>query len=223
MSLSAPAAAAPPLVPVSVLMALGVSAANAQAWSPALSAACSSHAINTRLRLAAFIANIVHETGRFTALTECLNYSPAALLSQWPTHFTAAQAYAWGRTAQHPANPHEIAEHAYGGRMGNRPVGSGDGDAFKGAGPIETTGRGNYTDLAKAMGWTKPLTDLPAYIQTPEGGSLSAVIYWTQHRINVPADRGDIEAVRLAVNGGDTGLDEVEALYSKLMRLLPAT
>jgi putative chitinase len=100
------------------------------------------------------MAQLSHESGRGTEMTESLNYKPAALLKQWPSHFTPAQATAYGRTAEHPADQKMIGELAYGGRMGNAPAPSEDGYNYRGRGFIQTTGKNSYAELAK-------LTHLP--------------------------------------------------------------
>ena len=207
-----PAAAGPAgeLITPALLARLG--GRNPNEWAPALSAACTAHDIATPLRVAAFLPNVMNETGDFTVLSENLNYTPASLLAQWPSHFTSATAQRYGRTAQHPANQEAIANLAYGGRGGNTKPG--DGWLFRGSGGMQTTFRANYVSLAKAIGWTKPVEDLPEYLQTIEGACVSAAVFWQQARCNAPADRGDIATVRKIVNGGTIGLVPVKARYA---------
>jgi len=98
------------------------------------------------------MAQLSHESGKGTEMIESLNYTPAALLNQWPRHFTPAQATAYGRTADHPANQQMIGELAYGGRMGNSAAPSEDGYTFRGRGFIQTTGRNGYQSLGEITG-----------------------------------------------------------------------
>jgi putative chitinase len=110
------------------------------------------HGITKNIHIVHLMAQISHECGEGEEMTESLNYKPAALLAQWSHHFTPAQAQAYGRTADHPANQKMIGELAYGGRMGNAPPPSDDGYKFRGRGLIQTTGREGYADLEALTG-----------------------------------------------------------------------
>ena len=108
--------------------------------------------ITKDIHIVHMMAQFSHECGEGNEMTESLNYKPSALLSQWSKHFTPAEAQAYGRTAQHPANQKMIGELAYGGRMGNAPPPSGDGYKFRGRGLIQTTGRSAYAELGALTG-----------------------------------------------------------------------
>lgn len=205
-----------PVVTATLLKAMGT--AEPEAWAPILNAACKRHGITTGLRAAAWLANILNETGGLRVLRESLNYSADALLKQWPSHFNSTQAQLYGRTALHPANEQMIAEMAYGGRGGNGPPGSGDGWFYRGGGGMQTTFYDNYLALAKVCG--KDVREMPAWVQTKEGAAESAAFFWESAKCNVPADRGDITTVRRIVNGGSIGLPNVIVLYNKLVGLM---
>lgn len=110
------------------------------------------YGITKDLHIVHMMAQFSHESGEGTDLTESLNYKSSALLAQWPTHFTTAQAQAYGRTGEHPANQKMIGELAYGGRMGNDPPPSEDGFNYRGRGLIQTTGKSGYAKLATLTG-----------------------------------------------------------------------
>jgi putative chitinase len=110
------------------------------------------YGISKDIHIVHLMAQLSHESGEGTEMTESLNYKPAALLQQWPHHFTPVQAMAYGRTVDHAANQKMIGELAYGGRMGNAPAPSEDGYAFRGRGFIQTTGRNGYKDLGDMTG-----------------------------------------------------------------------
>jgi|ERR1043165_390732 putative chitinase len=110
------------------------------------------YGITKDIHLVHMMAQFSHECGEGNEMTESLNYKPSALLQQWPKHFTPAQAQAYGRTAQHPANQPMIGQLAYGGRMGNAAPPSDDGFKFRGRGLIQTTGRDAYVALADLTG-----------------------------------------------------------------------
>lgn len=91
----------------------------------------------------------------------------------------------------------------------------GDGVRFKGRGPIQVTGRANYTTLsawAYEHGYVPTRTyfvDNPTQLGTIRYGFLGAVWYWTVARnMNSYADRGDIYGATVAVNGGTNGLQD---------------
>ena len=81
-------------------------------WAAVLSDACARHDINTAKRVALFLANTGHESNGGRALRENLNYTPAALVAQWPAYFSPAYAEDVGRTTSHPADQKAIAEAA---------------------------------------------------------------------------------------------------------------
>ena len=189
-------------------------------WAGPMLTACQTHEINTPLRIAAFLANVLHETSNLAALVESLNYTPAALSATWPSRFPAADAQRMGRTAQHPADQRAIAERAYGGRLGNGPEGAGDGYLFRGAGPMQTTGRANFTAFGKTIAWTRPVEELPAYVVTVQGGVDSAAMFFKTAGCLPVADRGDIAAVRKIVNGGTIGLADVHKRYPVILAVL---
>ena len=100
--------------------------------------------ITNPLEQAHLLGQCAHESMNFTRLVENLNYSAEGLLATFPNRFTTEAANAYGRTAEHAANPLQIANIAYNGRMGNAPN-SDDGYNFRGRGFIQLTGRDNYT------------------------------------------------------------------------------
>src|SRR5205814_4774806 len=85
--------------------------------------------INTPRRIAAFIAQVAHESGDFRSTEENLNYSWQALRKTWPSHFSTDE-IAQGYHRQ----PEKIADRAYASRNGNGDEASGDGWRFRGRG-----------------------------------------------------------------------------------------
>lgn len=116
----------------------------------------------------------------------------------------------------------EIADgSAYEGRgdLGNNQPG--DGTRYRGRGPIQITGRHNYTQLS-AWAHGKGLVPSPTYfVDQPEQlasdryGFLGVVWYWTVARPNINAmcDANDLEGVTRAINGGLNGLDDRRARW----------
>lgn len=171
------------------------------AWVTALTPWMTSSGIITRQRIAMFLGQVAVESAAFTELVENLNYSAAALLAEWPSHFTAEEATAYAR------QPEKIANRAYANRMGNGDEASGDGWTFRGAGLVGVTGRDNHTQFAASVG--KELAAAQSWMQTPAGAAASACWYWTLPRnpsLNALADGWEITEATRVVNGGLTDL-----------------
>jgi putative chitinase len=185
-------------------------------WAAALTNPCRSFAINTPKRVAMFLANAGHETAGGRRLRESLNYRPEALVKQWPRHFTMEYAAEVGRTVSRPADEKAIAEAAYGGRMGNKNLG--DGWRFIGRGLMQTTGRYNYERLASIV--SKPVDELPEWLETKTGAAESAAIFWGSTNCNELADAGAVDRCRQRINGGLIGIDDVRSRYATALGLL---
>ena len=98
---------------------------------------------------------------------------------------------------------------AYEGRKDLRNTQPGDGRRFKGRGPIQLTGRWNYTRFsqwAKANGLVREdnyFVNNPREVATARWGFLAAAWYWTVERpgLNGAADKGDYLLASQMVNG----------------------
>lgn len=172
-----------------------------------LTEACAEWGIDTPLRLAAFLAQIAHESGQLRALAENLNYSAEALLRVFPRHFDAAGAAAYAR------QPDRIAARVYANRMGNRAEASGDGWRYRGRGLIQVTGHDNYAACGTALGLD--LIAQPELLEQPRPAARSAAWFWHSHDLNRLADARDIETITRRINGGLTGLDDRKACYAR--------
>ena len=89
-------------------------------FASALTLAMDKYQISTRLRMAAFIAQVGHESGHLTRLVENLNYSAEALIRTWPKRFNLELATSVAR------KPEQIANIVYASRMGKGPAATGD-------------------------------------------------------------------------------------------------
>jgi len=112
----------------------------------ALLDACADAAVTDLRAVAYVLATPVIETGgKFTPISENLNYSPTGLRKTFPRYFSVVQA------AQYAGKPERIANRAYASRMANGNEASGDGWKFRGRGFCQITGRENYTRFAKLL------------------------------------------------------------------------
>jgi predicted chitinase len=81
---------------------------------------------------------------------------------------------------------------------------AGDGKRFMGRGPIQTTGRANYTRVAKAL--QIDCVNHPELLSTPEHGFRAAALFWQDNECNEFADKDDFLAVSQLVNCGRKGM-----------------
>lgn len=169
--------------------------------------------INTKNRIAGFLAQCGHESADFTILKENLNYGAKGLRGVFPKYFPDdATAAAYER------QPEKIANKIYGGRMGNGPESSGEGYKFRGRGAIQLTGKDNYTAFAKSVG--KTIDETIAYLETLDGAIESACWFWKARNLNATCDSDDIVKMTKLINGGTIGLDDRKAHYEKAKTIL---
>lgn len=184
---------------------------------PAINRAALRWKIDSRVRMAAFLAQVGHESGQLRSLVENLNYSAEALVRTWPTRFTPQAAVACAR------QPEKIANKAYGGRMGNGPDSSGDGWRFRGRGLLQVTGRSSYRAAGAGLGL--PLEDQPELLEQAEHAAQSAAWWWAKHGLNELADGGRLQDIGSIINTGQPGrvphgAAERKALYDLALRVL---
>lgn len=74
------------------------------------------------LRVAHFMAQVLHESGGFTIQFENLNYSAARLPKVWPSRFKPKGPL---EPTDYAHNPEKLANEVYGRRMGNSEPGDG--------------------------------------------------------------------------------------------------
>ncbi|WP_110993128.1 glycoside hydrolase family 19 protein [Pseudomonas sichuanensis] len=206
-----------PLTEQQLLQILPKARSVAGIFLPALNRAALRWKIDSRVRLAAFLAQVGHESGQLRSLVENLNYSAESLVRTWPSRFTPQTAGAYAR------QPEKIANKVYGGRMGNGAEASGDGWRFKGRGLIQLTGRDNYRAAGVVLGL--PLEEQPELLEQAEHATQSAAWWWSKHGLNELADAGRIQDIGSVINTGQPGrvphgAAERKALYDLALRVL---
>lgn len=197
------------------LLALAPTTRRAAEYAPALDAVLERAGVTTPLRVAHFMAQLCHESGGFRALVENLNYRPETLMAVFKKRVpTLEQAQALVN-----AGKDAIAEHIYGGRLGN--VNPGDGARFIGRGFIMVTGRTNYELCGNRIG--QPLTERPELLEQPAIAALASAAFWQMNNLNAAADQDDVGLVTRLINGGDNGLADRRVLTDKARRLWQVT
>jgi len=170
--------------------------------------------LKTLNRRASFLAQLAHECGQFTVISENLNYSATGLQKTFKKYFPTlelANAYA--------KQPQRIANRVYANRMENGSEASGDGWRFRGRGFIQLTGKRNYRLCGQALGIN--LLEDPDYVsRSPVGAIETALWFWTVNNLNMYADRDDLNGQTIKINGGTNGLAERLKYYDIAKRVL---
>ena len=189
-------------------------------WAVWLDVAMQRYSITTPRRVAHFLAQVGHESGRLARTEEDLFYRTAGRIqATWPSRFaTEAEA------ARYVQDPEALANFVYGGRrdLGNGKPG--DGWVFRGRGLTQTTGRWNFTRLAEVYGLDGPEA-AAAWAATREGAAMSAGLFWADRRLNDLADKGGgemVEPITRLVNGKLHGLADRRAIYASAAAVLGA-
>jgi putative chitinase len=177
-----------------------------------LQAACEAAEINTRPRLAAFLAQAGVESDELRHVEENLRYSARRLVEVFPRHFPtieAAEAVA--------GKPEAIANRVYANKGGNGDEASGDGWRYRGRGIFQVTLRDNYARCSRALCGDNAATLLenPDWLTDPDYACMSAAWYWGEHNLNRWADLGDLETLTAEINRAKLGMPERVALYRR--------
>lgn len=164
------------------------------------------------LRVAHFMAQVLHESSALTIQFENLNYSEKRLPQVWPTRFKPKGPL---DPAEHAHNSQKLANVVYGGRMGN--TGPNDGFTYRGRGLMQLTGKDSYVEATTCLRKHNPAA--PDFVSVPDEVISAqwcleiAASEWEEKGCNAFADQDDIRKVTRAINGGYIGLaDRMEWL-----------
>ena len=141
-------------------------------------------------RIAAFIAQICHESGQFRYMRELGNDQ---YLSKYDT----------GTLAK---------------RLGNTPEADGDGQKYRGRGLIQITGRANYMMCGEAL--ALDLINQPELLEKPQHACMSAAWFWASRGLNTLADAGQFDTITRRINGGQNGAADRQVLYARALKVL---
>jgi putative chitinase len=174
-------------------------------WGPGTYKAARNFFKLTNNQAAHFFGQCAHESGNFKTFSENLNYSAQGLNGIFKKYFPTPAS-----TTGYARKPEKIANKVYANRMGNGPESSGDGWKFRGRGPIQLTGKNNYTQFSQDIGRPDVLTN-PDIVAT-ELAFESALWFFRKNGLFAIADKGVSDAVitqiTRRVNGGTHGLDD---------------
>lgn len=203
--------------------AANLSPALAERWLSPITAAAREFDIDTPARLAAWLAQMGHESGGFKLLSESFNYAPEALriFSRIPANMRTQLGRHSGEKVVPLARQEEIANLAYGGRYGNGDAASGDGWRYRGRGLKQVTFKDNYRDAGRALG-VDLVIDPDQLASDDLLAARSAGWYWKSRGCNEAADRRDFDACTRAINPAMDGKPARDARYKTCCNALLA-
>jgi putative chitinase len=161
----------------------------------------------TPLRVAHFMAQVLHESGGLAIQIESLNYSAERLPKVWPSRFKPTGPL---DPAAFAHDQQKLGNEVYGGRMGNSAPN--DGFTYRGRGLLQLTGKDSYQEATTALRAQNPAA--PDFVAAPDavfGAQWSiavAAAEWASKGCNAFADQDDIRKVTRAINGGLIGLSD---------------
>lgn len=183
-----------------------------------LNRAMARYKIDSPVRMAAFLAQIGHESAGLTVAVENLNYSAQGLANTWPKRYRAEDGSPNELAHRMARKPEQIANHAYANRMGNGDPESGDGWKYRGRGFIQTTGKTNYHELSRGIGIN--VVSVPDLLLQPEYAALSAAYFWHANGLNELADTGRFDLITRKINGGTNGAADRNRRWEEAKRVL---
>jgi putative chitinase len=181
-----------PITQQQLLQILPNAGKQAGVFASALNLAMERFEINTRFSMAAFIAQVGHESGQFRYVKEL---GGDQYLSKYDT----------GTLAK---------------RLGNTPEADGDGQKYRGRGLIQITGYDNYLACSKALFGDARLLRTPELLEQAEWAAKSAAWFWSSRNLNALADAGEFNAITRRINGGLNGLAERLTFYNTALKVL---
>jgi predicted chitinase len=168
------------------------------------------YGIRSPLEFCHFMAQITHETGGFTVVEEASRYSAERIVEIFgPGRHSARIDLAEARKLA--GNGPALFERAYG--VGNPKMATtlgnadpGDGWKYRGRGPMQTTGRGDYRKFGAKIGFD--LEGHPELLEQPIVGLEAAAWEWREKGCSRWALEDNVAMVTRRINGGHNGLDD---------------
>ena len=173
---------------------MGCSEVRAALWAEHIEQACDIFNINTPARVAAFLAQIGHESGRLVYSREIWGPTPAQIRYE-------------GRKD-----------------LGNTQEGDGKRYMGRGLiQTTGRANYGSTRDGLRKFAKNVPdFVSNPAELEKPEWAAMSAAWYWHSKDLNKLADSGDFKRITIRINGGTNGMADRLSLWEKAKNVLEA-
>ncbi|WP_095196920.1 glycoside hydrolase family 19 protein [Pseudomonas sp. Irchel 3A7] len=175
-----------------LLQILPSAGSKAGVFTPVLNTAMGKYGIVTPARIAAFIAQIGHESGQLAYVREL---GSSDYLAKYDTGTLAT-------------------------RLGNTPEPDGDGQKYRGRGLIQITGCDNYRQCSLGLFGDERLLTTPELLEQPQWAAESAAWFWKQNGLNTLADRSQFNSITRRINGGLNGLQDRLELWARARAVL---
>lgn len=153
--------------------------ARCEKWVPWLQGAMDEYQINTPVRMAHFLAQLAHESGRFVFNKELWGPTAAQRGYDHRADLGNTKPEAIAIAQQHKSTP---------------------GKWWMGHGPIQITGYNNHKACGEALGLD--LLNHPELLEMPQHGARAAGWFWSVNNLNPIADTGNVDHVSDKINRG---------------------
>lgn len=200
---------------VGSLVACGIAPSQARLYVDPLRETCKRFGIESKARVAAFLAQLHHESAGFTRTEENLYYTTAERIrAMWPKRVESLQV-----AATLCREPQALANRVYSNRLGNGDEASGDGWKYRGRGLIQLTGRSNYHVAGDALGAN--YIAVPNLVAMPMDAAMTAGWFWASIHGNELADASLIDEITKRINGpAMAGADARRSRFDDNLRAL---
>jgi putative chitinase len=178
-----------------LLVALGATGANAQRYHAFLEEEARRYAVNTPARIAAFLAQLYHESGAL----------------RWPREI-------WGPTPAQKRYEGRV-------DLGNTQPGDGFRFRGRGLIQVTGRfNYRKFSERVRQLHPDAPDFEAePDLLAEPKWAVISAFEYWDRHRLNELADAGDFRKITIKINGGLNGYADRIRYWERAKALIPFT
>lgn len=181
------------MTPATLKAAVGCSDDAAYQWAAMISLVLDEYAINTRNKVAMFLAQVGHESGSFRFVAEI--WGPTAAQKRYEGRKDLGNIYPGDGFKFRGHGPIQITGRANHAEMRDR--------------------------LRTRLGpYVPDFEENPEALMQPMWGAYAAGEFWSARNLNPLAEREDIEAVTRKINGGLNGLEDRTRRYYKAKEAL---
>lgn len=178
-----------------------------------------------------YIARVGAESGEMLVLEESFNYSVEALINKFGRHrISIEQANKYGRKVGQKANKKAIANTIYGGEFGRKHLGNtqpSDGWDMRGRGPLQITGRTNYTLFTSyynnRVGTSYTIIEMAELIGKDYHFAIhsSCWVFAIAKKLIPYAISDSLKTIVKKINGGLIGYEDTEKYYKRAVKYIP--